>query len=125
MKMARALAKSTVNRYKKHLLEEGERLDAMIADYEREREEARLTESSADRSPDPGNAEAGSLKFEYEKELSIEQNLIDLRSKVDSALASIEAGEYGTCERCGESIPVARLDALPYTTFCVSCASLR
>lgn len=123
--MARALAKSTVNRYKKRLLEEAKRLDAMVADYEREREEARLTESSADRSSEPGNAEAGSLKFEYEKELSIEQNLIDLRSKVEAALARIEAGGYGQCERCGESIPVARLDALPYTTSCVVCASLR
>ncbi len=123
--MARALAKSTVNRYKKRLLEEGERLDAMVADYEREREEARQTESSADRSSEPGNAEAGSLKFEYEKELSIEQNLIDLRSKVDTALARIEEGGYGLCERCGESIPIARLDALPYTVLCVSCASLR
>lgn len=123
--MARQLAKSTVERYKKHLLEERDRLEKMVADYEREREEARLTESSADRSPDPGNAEAGSMKFEYEKELSIEQNLIDLRSKVDSALARIEVGGYGVCERCGEAIPKARLDALPYSTLCVSCASLR
>jgi RNA polymerase-binding transcription factor len=123
--MTRALAKSTVNRYKNRLTEERDRLDSMVADYEREREEARQTESSADRSPDPGNAEAGSLKFEYEKELSIEQNLIDLRGKVDAALARIEQGGYGICERCGEAIPMARLDALPYSTLCVSCASLR
>lgn len=94
----------------------------MVEDYEREREDARLTESSADRSPDPGNAEAGSMKFEYEKELSIEQNLIDLKSKVEIALRKIEAGTYGICERCGEAIPMARLDALPYSTLCVDCA---
>lgn len=120
--MARKLAKSTVERFKKRLLEERDRLEAMVEDYERAREEARLTESSADRSPDPGNAEAGSMKFEYEKELSIEQNLIDLKSKVEVALARIEAGSYGICERCGEAIPFARLDALPYTTLCVDCA---
>lgn len=123
--MARQLAKSTVDRYKKRLIEERDRLEAMVEDYEREREQARLTESSADRSSDPGNAEAGSLKFEYEKELSIEQNLIDLKSKVESALLRIDAGGYGICERCGEAIPKARLDALPYSTLCVSCASLR
>ncbi|MDH3189894.1 MAG: TraR/DksA C4-type zinc finger protein [Acidimicrobiia bacterium] len=120
--MARKLAKSTVERFRKRLVDERDRLEAMVAEYEKEREEARLTESSADRSPDPGNAEAGSMKFEYEKELSIEQNLIDLKSKVEAALAKVEAGTYGICERCGEPIPIARLDALPYSTLCVDCA---
>lgn len=120
--MARQLAKSTVERFRKRLVEERDRLELMVEDYEREREDARLTESSADRSPDPGNAEAGSMKFEYEKELSIEQNLIDLKSKVEIALRKIESGSYGICERCGEAIPMARLEALPYSTLCVDCA---
>lgn len=120
--MARKLAESTVEKFRKRLVDERDRLEAMVAEYEKEREAARFTESSADRSPDPGNAEAGSMKFEYEKELSIEQNLIDLQSKVESALAKIEAGTYGICERCGESIPLDRLDALPYSTLCVDCA---
>lgn len=123
--MARKLAKSTLNKFKKVLIEESERLDTMVADHEREREEARMTESSADRSPDPGNAEAGSMKAELEKELSIELNLIDLRSKVEHALTRIDAGSYGLCEHCGEAIPVARLEVLPYTTFCVDCSRLR
>lgn len=120
--MARSLAKSTVDRYRKRLEDERDRLQALIRDYEQELEEARLTESSSDRSPDPGNAEAGSMKFEYEKELSIEQNTVDLLSKVERALENIENGTYGTCESCGKSIPMARLDVLPYVTLCVDCA---
>jgi RNA polymerase-binding protein DksA len=85
-------------------------------------EEARLTESSSDRSPDPGNAEAGSMKFEYEKELSIEQNTVDLLGKVERALDNIDKGVYGICESCGKPIPMARLDVLPYVTLCVDCA---
>lgn len=123
--MTRKLAKSTLNKFKQVLIEERERLDTMVADHEREREEARMTESSADRSPDPGNAEAGSMKAELEKELSIELNLIDLRSKVEHALMRVDAGSYGLCESCGEAIPVARLEVLPYTTFCVDCSRLR
>lgn len=123
--MARKLAKSTLNKFKQVLIDERERLDTMVADHEREREEARMTESAADRSPDPGNAEAGSMKAELEKELSIELNLIDLRSKVEHALKRVEVGSYGLCERCGEAIPVARLEVLPYTTFCVDCSRLR
>lgn len=117
--MARKLAKSTLDKFKKRLLEERERLQSLIDEYEHELEEARLTESSSDRSPDPGNAEAGSMKFEYEKELSIEQNTIDLLGKVDRALERVEAGTYGICESCGKNIPLARLDVLPYVTLCV------
>jgi len=120
--VARNLAKSTVERYRKRLEQERDRLLVMIRDYELELEEARLTESSSDRSPDPGNAEAGSMKFEYEKELSIEQNTVDLLGKVERALDNIEKGNYGICESCGKPIPMARLDVLPYVTLCVDCA---
>lgn len=121
--MARKLAKSTLERFRKRLEEEKERLEEQIEDYERDLEEARLTESSSDRSPDPGNAEASSMKLEYAKELSIEQNTLDLLSKVNRALERVEAGTYGICESCGNSIPVERLDVLPYSTLCVECAS--
>lgn len=121
--MARQLAKSTVERFKKRLEGEKERLEELIEDYERQLESARLTESSSDRSPDPGNAEASSMKLEYAKELSIEQNTLDLLRKVDRALERIEAGKYGNCESCGNAIPVERLDVLPYSTLCVECAA--
>lgn len=123
--MARKLAKSTVERYRKRLEEERERLEELIEEARVELEEARQTESSGERSPDPGNAEAGSMKFEYEKELSMQQNSIDLLHKVENALARIERGEYGICESCGNDIPTARLDALPYATLCVDCAQRR
>lgn len=120
--MARKLAKSTLERFRKRLETEKERLEELIADYERDLEEARLTESSSDRSPDPGNAEASSMKLEYAKELSIEQNTLDLLRKVERALEQIDAGTYGTCESCGKAIPVERLEVLPYSTLCVECA---
>ena len=123
--MARKLAKSTVERYRKRLEEEKERLEELIEEARVELEEARQTESSGERSPDPGNAEAGSMKFEYEKELSMQQNSIDLLHKVENALVRIEKGEYGICESCGNDIPTARLDALPYATLCVDCARKR
>jgi DnaK suppressor protein len=121
--MARKLAKSTLERFGKRLEEEQERLQELIEEYERELEVARMTESSSDRSPDPGNAEASSMKLEYAKELSIEQNTLDLLSKVQHALSRVKSGDYGICERCGEAIPIERLDALPYSTLCVNCAS--
>lgn len=121
--MARKLAKSTLDRFQKRLEAEKTRLEELIEEYERELEVARLTESSSDRSPDPGNAEASSMKMEYAKELSIEQNTADLLSKVDHALGRVASGDYGICESCGKSIPIERLDVLPYSTLCVDCAS--
>lgn len=112
-----------MNRFKKRLEEERERLEELVEEYERELEVARLTESSSDRSPDPGNAEASSMKLEYAKELSIEQNTLDLLRKVDHALERIESGKYGNCEICGNPIPVERLDVLPYSTLCVEDAA--
>lgn len=121
--MSRQLANSTVERFRKRLEVEKQHLEEQIEEYEREIEEARMTESSSDRSPDPGNAEASSVKLEYAKELSIEQNTIDLLAKVKHALARIDAGGYGICESCGKAIPVERLEVLPYATLCVTCAS--
>jgi len=44
---------------------------------------------------------------------------------IDEALARIERGDYGACDECGEEIPIARLEALPSATLCVTCAELR
>ncbi len=120
--MPNTVKKSTLKKLAAELEHERDRLVQIIESHEEDLEEARLTETSADRSPDPGSADAGSLKFEYEKELSVERNAQDLLRKVEHALDLIERGEYGICESCGEPIPVARLDILPYATLCVSCA---
>ncbi|MGK7754739.1 MULTISPECIES: TraR/DksA family transcriptional regulator [unclassified Roseovarius] len=50
------------------------------------------------------------------------KEMAELR-RIDAALARIEAGTYGTCQRCGESIAEARLEFLPDTPCCTACAS--
>lgn len=42
--------------------------------------------------------------------------------QIDAALARLAADEYGTCVKCGEVIAEERLDLLPATPFCASCA---
>jgi len=121
--MTRSLAKSTIKKFKAELESERERLASLIEEMEKEMEDARNSETAADRSSDPENADAGSMRLEYAKELSIERNTADLLHKVEHALRRIETGGYGICEVCGEAIPVARLEVLPYATMCVTCAS--
>ena len=120
--MARQLASGTIDRLRNKLQEESDRLARLLDEHEHEREEARLAETPAERSPDPMTAEGGSMAFEYEKELSVNQNAADLLDKVEHALGRLERGEYGSCEVCEKPIPVARLEALPYVTLCVDCA---
>lgn len=42
--------------------------------------------------------------------------------EIDSALAAIDQGTYGTCEVCGTDIPAGRLEARPAARRCIDCA---
>ena len=123
--MARQLAQSTLDRLRRRLEDEETRLTSLLDEMEREREEAVASQTSSERSPDPNTAEGGSMAFEMEKELSIAQNAQDLLDKVRHALGRMDEGTYGICEVTGESIPVARLEALPCATTIVGVAEKR
>lgn len=43
--------------------------------------------------------------------------------KINEALNRMEHGQYGTCVSCGNKISIKRLEALPYTDRCISCAN--
>src|SRR5215471_4220969 len=55
----------------------------------------------------------------------IASTLAELEAKelaqVERALRRLKAGTYGKCEACVSKIPVARLNALPYSTLCIKC----
>ena len=42
---------------------------------------------------------------------------------IQAALERIESGEYGYCARCGAEISAERLDVVPFSPLCRSCAS--
>ena len=70
--MARKLSPNTINKLKKKLLAEREQLVSMLEQHQQERENLRISEASAERSPDPTSADGGSMAFELEKELTLE-----------------------------------------------------
>lgn len=45
--------------------------------------------------------------------------------EIDAAIDKIKDGTYGQCERCEKAIPIARLQALPFTAMCVDCQRKR
>ena len=57
---------------------------------------------------------AGALLRELEGQLE----------SLDRALEMVRQGTYGICERCGQPIDPARLEAVPETTLCLPCKQL-
>jgi DnaK suppressor protein len=47
-----------------------------------------------------------------------------LLREVVAALAKIDDGSFGSCERCGEPIAEKRLDAVPFARYCITCQRL-
>lgn len=63
--------------------------------------------------------------FEREKNQGVLELLEYELEKIEDALYRLDHGQYGICEICGQNIPAARLERLPNTTLCVSCAGKR
>ena len=63
----------------------------------------------------------------YSKELNFslsdgERNLLML---IDEAFNRVKDGSYGTCTNCGAEIGEKRLQAVPWTPFCIDCQELQ
>ena len=72
---------------------------------------------------DEESGEGGTMNVERERDLALSAQARAAVEEIDRALAKIDAGTYGICERCGEPIKRARLKALPYASLCVACKS--
>ena len=59
----------------------------------------------------------------YTKEFLFHQSNNDrqLLQMVEGALARIREGSFGQCISCGEDINPKRLEAVPWTRFCIEC----
>jgi len=83
-----------------------------------------LAEANGDSSVMPMHmAEIGSDNFEREFTLSLLSTKDRTLDQIERALERMEDGVYGVCDQCGAKIPKARLDAIPFTSFCIRCAS--
>jgi DnaK suppressor protein len=43
---------------------------------------------------------------------------------IDDALKRIDKKELGICQRCGKDINKKRLDAVPWTSYCIDCQEI-
>ena len=103
-----------INKFRKLLLAEKERLHIERGEYVEKAENA----SDYDYY-DP--ADSAVETSEYSKDFAIEENVRDMLQRIDEALRKIEDGSYGICDRCHNPIHPNRLRAIPYATLCIDC----
>lgn len=106
-----------LEKIKKRLVAEEKRL---------EKEEKKLTEQDPFLVPerDVGNPEfleeageeIGHTRVEAERGI-VQKLLVDTRS----ALSKLKIRKYGICEKCGNRVDRARLEAFPQARYCVGC----
>ena len=66
-------------------------------------------------------ADLGSELAARQVDLGLAESTGHLLQQVEQALARLEDGTYGLCERCGHPIPLERLEAVPAATYCAPC----
>ena len=118
------VTKRDLQAYRRRLEAELDELRGQRADLE-ESTEASLADATGEVGFDEEFADACSFTFERERDLSLVDNAKDLIDKVEHALARMDSGRFGRCEDCGGAIEAERLDALPYTTLCLTDARQR
>jgi RNA polymerase-binding protein DksA len=77
-------------------------------------------DTNADDEHDP---EGATIAFERSQVGALVAQAREHLAEIDRAFARLDDGSYGTCERCGEPIPAARLEARPTARRCVRCAT--
>lgn len=78
-----------------------------------------LKELRAQTSGDVVDAALDSVQDEISSQLAeVESREL---ARIEYALERMRGGQFGICEGCGTGIPMARLNALPYATYCIKC----
>jgi RNA polymerase-binding transcription factor DksA len=117
----RTMNNQELHQYRQHLLSLGARLRGALKGLT----ETALSQAggAAELSNTPLHlADRGTDNFEQEVAVTLLQNERQVLGEIAAALDRIDAGTFGRCERCGRDIPTGRLQALPYTPYCISCA---
>ena len=110
--------KRKIKTYRERLLGRRDGLVGQVAEaeiYSRERD--------GEATQDPADMAANA----YTKELLISMSANDRRllEMINESLLRIDAGEYGDCVNCGESVQEKRLEAVPWARYCLRCQDLQ
>ncbi|MCL4448719.1 MAG: TraR/DksA C4-type zinc finger protein [Actinobacteria bacterium] len=74
---------------------------------------------------DTNFADSSQVTAERGEAERLARELKDSLEAVEKALLKLADGTYGVCEKCGNPISQARLEAKPAARFCMNCASTK
>lgn len=109
--MSRVTINGTPSKEQQKLIQEREQAEEELS-HLRE-----LMRSEVDIDPEEGDTEI----FEREKNAALIAVLERKIKDINAALHSMEKGQYGICERCGNPIDPGRLEVKPDATLCLNC----
>ena len=70
---------------------------------------------------DEESGEGDTVSVERERDLALSASARQTVDDIERALAKIDDPTYGLCVTCGDRIPVARLEVIPWAEQCVKC----
>lgn len=117
--MARTKAKTNPFQMHEDALRSKQR--ELLLSYERDK-------AAGNQTPDDGIQDlADKAASAYSKELnfSLSDTERNLLMQIEEAFNRMKDGSYGTCTNCGAEIGEKRLQAVPWTPFCIDCQELQ
>jgi DnaK suppressor protein len=100
-------------------------------EHKRVRLEAELARMSAPPTESSGISfgkrvgEGTSMAVDRFEQVAAHDELRAVLVDVERALAKVDEGSYGCCDRCNSTIPEERLEIRPWAVLCVECAARR
>lgn len=110
----RAPTKKTLESYRKSLLEHRQEILNL---YEHD---VRVGQAASDEGSEDLVDRANSA-YNREFMFALSDTERTILREIDEAIARIDDKAYGVCPNCDDSIPVARLRALPWAKYCIDC----
>jgi DnaK suppressor protein len=96
------------------------RLRGLTGDYD-----SVVAASYDDNADDEHDPEGATIAFERSQIGALIQQVRRHLAAIDAAVAKLDAGAYGVCESCGDSIDADRLAVRPASPICIRCATGR
>lgn len=102
------------DRIKRKLLKEKQEILKKMSEFRNEGKEIE---------PDVAQDVVDKAESSYAKEFLFELSNTERRLliQIDNALRKIDSDDFGICEMCGKKISSKRLNAVPWTPYCIKC----
>lgn len=102
---------------REELSEVDRRIAALTAEFDQIVEGSESVNTDDEHDP-----EGATIAFERAQVAALRDSVIRRRESIERALEDLDSGTYGTCADCGQPIGDERLEAVPGTDRCASCA---